>query len=731
MNFHQDDIQRVLDRRHPDPFRVLGRHVDAIGGAVVRVHFPDAREVKIGTGLPMVRLGESDLFVWHGAAAEVPERYTVVWSDYSGVTHELVDPYCFPPQLSDFDLHLLAQGRHWHSYRLLGANCRVVDGVAGTLFGLWAPTAVSISVVGNFNNWDGRCHPMRSRGQSGVWELFIPQVSAGDLYKFEVCPQSGDLLPLKIDPYGRGFELRPQTASVVVDESDFHWGDASWIARRRASDWRHQPISIYEVHLGTWRRPAVETGSASFANYRDIGKQLVPYVVSMGFTHIELLPITEHPLDASWGYQTTGYFAPTSRHGTADDFRWFVDLCHARGLGVILDWVPAHFPRDEHALAQFNGSPLYEYADSRKAELRDWGTLMFNYARNEVRNFLLSSAMYWLEEFHLDGLRVDAVASMLYLDYSKGDGEWLPNHHGGRENLEAIEFLRELNTVTQGQHPGVMIIAEDSTAWPMVTKPSWVGGLGFSMKWNLGWMHDSLDYLSMDPVYRSFNHDRLTFGLTYAFSENYVLPLSHDEVVHGKGSLLGRMRGDDWQRFASLRLLFTYMWTYPGKKLLFMGGEFGQQREWDHDGFLDWHLLEDSRHSGVARLVSDLNELYRNSPALCALEFSEQGFQWIDCHDTVHSVLSLLRLGEDDIVVVALNFTPVPRFQYRIGVPQEGYYTEVFNSDSAHYGGTDVGNLGGIPATSVGWMGKPCSMEITLPPLAGVVFRWSPERTDY
>ena len=578
-------------------------------------------------------------------------------------------------------------------------------------------------MVGDFNDWETNRHPLHNRGQSGVWELFVPQVTAGALYKFAVSPAGGGPPQLKIDPYGRAFERRPQTAAVVVGESDFSWRDAAWMARRTALDWQHEPLSIYEVHLGTWENLAGHHDDSGFANYREIAEHLVPYVAGLGFTHIELMPVTEHPLDASWGYQATGYFAPTSRHGSADDFRWLVDVCHDQGIGVILDWVPAHFPRDAHALARFDGTALYEYADPRTAEQRDWGTLMFNYARHEVRNFLLSSAMFWLEEFHLDGLRVDAVASMLYLDYSKNAGEWVPNHLGGRENLEAIEFLRDLNTVTQGQHPGTMIIAEDSTAWPMVTKPAWVGGLGFSMKWNLGWMHDSLDYLSMDPVYRTFNHDRLTFGLTYIFSENYVLPLSHDEVVHGKGSLLARMPGDDWQRFASLRLLFTYMWTYPGKKLLFMGGEFGQQREWDHDGFLDWHLLEEPRHRGIQRLVGDLNQLYRTCRALFVYDFAEQGFQWIDCHDNAQSVISLLRLADDDVVVVALNFTPVPRHRYRIGVPREGCYMEVFNSDSAHYGGTDVGNLGGVSATSRAWMDKPFSIEITLPPLAGVVFR--------
>jgi 1,4-alpha-glucan branching enzyme len=560
---------------------------------------------------------------------------------------------------------------------------------------------------------------MRSRGNSGIWELFIPGITTGALYKYELRHRNTGSIHLKTDPYGQQFEARPQTASVVADPAPHAWQDQHWIEQRRSMDWLHQPVSIYEVHLGSWR-----TGPhGEFLGYRELAHRLVPYVQDLGFTHIELLPVTEHPLDASWGYQTTGYYAPTSRYGSPEDFRYFVEHCHRHGIGVILDWAPGHFPKDAHGLARFDGSALYEHEDPRRGEHRDWGTLIFNYGRNEVRNFLISSALYWMEEFHIDGLRVDAVASMLYLDYSRNPGDWTPNIHGGNENLEAIDFLRRLNQLTHELHPGTLMLAEESTAWPMVSRPTWLGGLGFSMKWNMGWMNDTLAYMSKDPVYRKYSHDMLTFSQLYAFTENFVLPFSHDEVVHGKQSMLNKMPGDEWQRFANLRLLYVYMYTHPGKKLLFMGCEFGQGREWDHSVQLDWYVLEYAHHQGVQKLVRDLNRLYRESAALHQFDFEGRGFEWIDCHDSSQSVLTYLRRGEHDSLVVALNFTPVLRRDYRIGVPFPGVYREVLNSDSEYYAGSNQGNGSGIYAEPIPWMGRPHSIIITLPPLAGVVLK--------
>jgi 1,4-alpha-glucan branching enzyme len=634
--------------------------------------------------------------------------------------HEHWDPYCLPPQLSDYDLHLFAEGRHHHIYRVLGAHPHAVDDIDGVLFSVWAPSAERVSVIGDFNRWDGRAHPMRVRGGTGVWELFIPGLGPEALYKFEIRNRNTGQVLVKSDPYGQHFELRPSTASRVAKVSDYHWQDQSWLDQRRDGDWLHRPMSIYEVHLGSWRRD--EQGR--FLSYRELAEQLVEYVGRMGFTHIELLPVTEHPYDASWGYQTTGYYAPTSRFGEPDDFRYFVDLCHRNDIGVLLDWAPGHFPKDPHGLARFDGSALYEHEDPRLGEHRDWGTLIFNYDRNEVRNFLVSSAMYWVQEFHIDGLRVDAVASMLYLDYSRTEGDWLPNKFGGNENLGALDFLRQLNSFVQGAEPGVLIIAEESTAWPQVTRPPELGGLGFAMKWNMGWMHDTLEYFKKDPIHRHYHHDQLTFGLLYAFTENFVLPFSHDEVVHGKRSLLYRMPGDEWQRFANLRLLYTYMWMYPGKKLLFMGCEFGQGDEWNDATQLDWYVLEYPKHRGVQQLVADLNALYRDSSALYGFDFEWQGFEWVDCHDSAQSVLAFLRKSDDEIVIVVLNFTPVVREGYRIGVPEPGRYEEIMNSDSEFYGGSNVGNgANPIWTEEISWMGRPHSIEIDLPPLAGIVLR--------
>ncbi len=712
------EVRRVLEARHHDPFTLLGKHWHA-AGAVVRTHLPGAASVEIADGgLIMKRLSGTDWFEWTGRRDAVPERYRLSWVDRHGTRHTAHDPYCFPPQLSDFDLHLFSEGRHGHAYRFMGAHHHTADGIPGVRFATWAPNAERVSVVGDFNDWDGRCHPMRVRGGGGVWELFIPELQAGALYKFEVRNRATGAIHLKADPYAQHFEVRPSTASIVDGADPYAWQDGEWLERRQHHNWLHEPLSVYEVHLGSWQREL----KGGFLDYRQLAERLVAYVTATGFTHIELLPITEHPLDDSWGYQTVGYFAPTSRFGTPADFRYFVDYCHRHGIGVLLDWVPAHFPKDAHGLARFDGSALYEHEDPRRGEHRDWGTLIYNFGRNEVRSFLLSSALYWLEEFHLDGLRVDAVASMLYLDYSRNANGWVPNIYGGNENLEAIDFLRELNRVTHSQVPGSLMIAEESTAWPQVTRPTWLGGLGFSMKWNMGWMHDTLLYMSKDPIHRHYHHDQLTFGLLYAFSENFLLPFSHDEVVHGKRSILDKMPGDPWQRFANVRLLYTYLFTYPGKKLLFMGNEFAQGREWNHATALDWDLLDVPQHRGVRDLVGDLNRLYRYQPALHHHDFDDRGFEWVDCHDSAQSTLSYLRKEGEEIMIVVLNFTPVPRMAYRIGVPRPGYYREVLNSDSTYYGGSNIGN-GGVIADAVPWMGRPYSLLLTLPPLAGIVLK--------
>jgi 1,4-alpha-glucan branching enzyme len=713
----------ILDGRHHDPFEVLGCHRQGAQWQICAL-LPGAAQAQVVLGghrEDMQRQPGTDLFTFRLTQRAAP-RYQLRWRPGQGEWRQLDDPYRFGPTIGDLDLHLFGEGKHEHIYRVLGAHCCEHEGVSGVRFATWAPNALRLSVVGDFNQWHGLAHPMRARGLSGVWELFIPGLEAGEKYKFELCDASGDL-HLKADPYGNRFEMRPATASVVCAPSEFQWSDQQWLEQRAQWDWQRAPISIYEFHPSSWRRD--EAGN--FLNFKDMAVQLADYVTQLGFTHVELMPIMEHPLDDSWGYQTTGYFAPTQRFGSPDDFRYFVDYLHQRGIGVVLDWVPAHFPRDAHALARFDGTALYEHEDPRRGEHTDWGTLIFNYGRNEVKNFLLASANYWLEEFHLDGLRVDAVASMLYLDYSRKAGEWEPNCHGGRENLEAIDFLRELNTLTHGRHPGTLTIAEESTAWPQVTRPTWVGGLGFSMKWNMGWMHDSLDYMQHEPVYRQYHHDQLTFGLMYAFTENFLLPFSHDEVVHGKSSLLGKMPGDQWQRFANLRLLYTYMYTYPGAKLLFMGCELGEPGEWQHHGQLSWDLLEAAPHRGLWQLVGDLNRLYRSEPSLHRNAFTPEGFEWIDCHDSTQSVLSFLRWDGEDFHVVILNFTPVVRHNYRIGVPRAGSYREVLNSDSRFYAGSDVGNDFPIRSQPIAWMGKRDSVALTLPPLGALVLKHAGE----
>jgi len=713
----QADMERVAHATHHDPACILGR-LPGNPNKQILFYSPDTLELSLSDiNTTIERIPNSDFFIYQGDLDALPEHYLLHRVDQQKNSHDYYDPYSFAPQISDYDLHLFAEGRHFHIYNTLGAHKKEIDDISGVLFATWAPSAERVSIVGDFNGWDGRCHPMMSRGGNGIWELFIPGLDNNALYKFEIRNRdSGEILS-KTDPYAQQMEMRPRTASVISEKSSFQWQDEQWLTQRKTYDWLHAAMSIYECHLGSWQRDEHN----QFLNYRELAHRLVDYVKETGFTHIELMPITEHPLDASWGYQTTGYFAPTRRFGTADDFRYFVDHCHRHGIGVLLDWVPAHFPKDEHGLARFDGSALYEHEDPRRGEHRDWGTLIYNYGRNEVKNFLIANALFWIEEFHIDGLRVDAVASMLYLDYSREAHDWIPNQHGGNENLEAIAFMRELNSATHECHPGSIIMAEESTAWPQVTRPVDIGGLGFSMKWNMGWMHDSLTYMSKDPIHRHYHHDKLTFGLLYLFTENFILPFSHDEVVHGKGSMLNKMPGDEWQRFANLRLLYTYMFTYPGKKLLFMGCEFGQPSEWNHDTGLEWDVLQHPLHSGTKKLVSDLNRLYIKQPALHHYDFDHDGFEWISCNDTDQSVLAYLRKNETETIIVILNFTPVVRHGYRVGVPITGEYQVLFNSDSHHYAGSNAGSDAAIIADNNGWMERPASLTLDLPPLAALV----------
>ncbi|MBI2314268.1 MAG: 1,4-alpha-glucan branching protein GlgB [Betaproteobacteria bacterium] len=711
--------ERLLAGRLHDPFGFLGLHRDG-AGYVLRAFHPRASEIWVQCSDGWQALAKSlpgGLYEWRGAAPPAtPCRLRVHEGERAW---EVVDPYGIAPRISDHDLYLFNEGRLTQAYRTLGPHPMQIDGITGVRFAVWAPNAERVSVVGDFNGWDGRIHPMSVHGSSGVWELFLPGLAPDSLYKYEIRNRDSGAVFVKTDPYAQAFELRPGTAARVTEPSAHRWQDGAWMSRRARCDWLHAPMNVYEVHAGSWMRHP----DGRFYTYRELAEHLIPYVKDMGFTHVELLPVSEHPLDESWGYQTTGYFAVTSRYGSADDFRALVDACHRADLGVILDWVPAHFPGDAFALAHFDGTALYEHEDPRLGKHQDWGTHIFNYGRNEVKGFLLASAHYWLSEFHLDGLRVDAVASLLYLDYSRKEGEWLPNRYGGRENLEAIDFLHALNVMVHEQFPGVLTLAEESTAWPAVSRPVYLGGLGFSMKWNMGWMNDTLSYMHHDPVHRRFHHNELTFGQLYAYTENFVLPLSHDEVVHGKGSLLSKMPGDAWQKFANLRLLFAYQMTQPGKKLNFMGNEFGQGAEWRVEWELDWWQLSIGWHRGMQTLLRDLNRLYRTLPALHELDFSQDGFAWIDCHDADQSVLSYLRRARDgSFAVVALNFTPVPRHGYLIGVPDSGAYREIFNSDSQYYGGGDVGNGGILPTNGKPWMGLPDSLTITLPPLAGVIF---------
>lgn len=722
-------IHALLSGSHNNPFEILGPRevVDGPRKAIaVRAFWPQAPQAWLvdtrNQLRPMRRIHPGGLFEAICLPEELGRRHyqlRVVTNDGRILT--MHDPYAFEPLLTDFDRYLFGRGCHLEIYRKLGAQVRTIDGVTGVNFAVWAPNAQAVSVIGDFNDWDGRCHPLRKHESSGIWELFVPAARPGHKYKFRIKACDGSVSD-RSDPYGFTAEMPPCTASIVAQLEGFPWQDAEWMEARRHQP-LDRPISIYEVHLGSWRQAPDRLHG--WMNYRELAHQLVAYCQQMGYTHIELLPVSEHPFTGSWGYQTIGYYSVTSRYGTPHDFMYFVDYCHRHGIGVIIDWVPAHFPRDGHGLRRFDGTALYEHEDPRKGEHPDWGTMIFNYGRNEVRNYLLANALFWADVYHVDGLRVDAVASMLYLDYSRKEGEWVPNRYGGRENLEAIDFLREFNTRIHGQFPGILTIAEESTAWGGVSRPVDWGGLGFSMKWNMGWMNDTLRYMRHDPIHRRYHHNELTFSLIYAFSENFVLPLSHDEVVHGKRSLLDQMPGDLWQKFANLRLLYGYMWTHPGKKLLFMGSDIGQWREWAYDSQVSWELLQWDTHQGVQRLVADLNRLYRSEPALHERDFDGSGFEWIDCHNYNDSVLVYMRKACDpnDFLVICANFTPVVRHGYRVGVPRGGFYREILNTDSTYYGGSNVGNFPGVMASSEGHHLRPFSLSVVLPPLAVVIFK--------
>ncbi|MGH3383337.1 MAG: 1,4-alpha-glucan branching protein GlgB [Nocardioidaceae bacterium] len=712
------DLQRLVDGSLHDPHSVLGPHL--VGKHIeVRVLRPLAKAVTVVTADERVALRHEHGGVWHGtlAATSVPDYRLEV--DYDGSTVKTDDPYRFLPTLGEIDLHLISEGRHEQLWQVLGAHERRYDTpqgpVDGTSFAVWAPNATGIRLAGEFNSWDATAHPMRSLGSSGVWELFVPDVGSGARYKFVVCGADG-VWREKADPMARYAEAAPANASVVFT-STYTWGDDEWLDERRGRVAHESPMSVYELHLGSWRRG--ET-------YRELADSLVAYVTDLGFTHVELLPVMEHPYGGSWGYQVTSYFAPTSRFGDPDDFRYLVDRLHQAGIGVIVDWVPAHFPKDAWALARFDGSPLYEHADPSRGEHPDWGTLIFDYGRSEVRNFLVANAIYWLEEFHIDGLRVDAVASMLYLDYSREPGEWTPNVHGGRENLEAVAFVQEMNATCYKRVPGIVTIAEESTSWPGVTRPTHLGGLGFGLKWNMGWMHDSLGYVANDPVYRQFHHHQMTFSMMYAYSENYVLPISHDEVVHGKGSLLRKMPGDRWQQLANLRAYLAYMWAHPGKQLLFMGAEFGQESEWSEERGLDWWLMDHVDHAGVHTLVRDLNTAYRASPAVWSKDQDPSGFAWIDANDAEGNVFSFVRSDADAPQVACIsNFSAVPHDHYRLGLPRAGRWDEVINTDAETYFGSGVGNLGAVEAVDEPWHGRPASATLRLPPLGTVWLRYA------
>jgi 1,4-alpha-glucan branching enzyme len=738
------DLGRLVDGHLENPSSILGPHVIDYRGSkatAVRSFLPEAQAawvVEYGTGdrRPMRKLHPAGFFeaicglpvdetsIGHndGGSSTTHPKYRIQMADKTGKLTDIQDPYAVPSILSEFDRYLLGEGKHHRIFDSLGAQLRTVNDTDGVNFAVWAPNARIVQVVGDFNGWDGRSHVAKLDRSVGIWELFVPGAKAGQKYKFRILDINGHWID-KTDPVGFAAELPPLTASIITDLERHQWNDDQWMKRRAATDPMHAPMNVYECHLGSWQKGPGRTHG--WLDYRDLAHRLVDYCHRMNFTHVELLPVTEHPFTGSWGYQTVGYFAPTSRHGSPEDFMYFVDYLHQNNVGVLVDWVPAHFPKDGHGLRRFDGSALYEHEDPRQGEHPDWGTMIFNFGRNEVRNFLVANAMFWLEKYHIDGLRVDAVASMLYLDYSREDGDWIPNQYGGRENLEAIEFLREFNVAVHENHPGAVTIAEESTAWPGVSRPIYDGGLGFTYKWNMGWMNDTLAYMQREPVHRGHHQNDLTFSMIYAFTENFMLPLSHDEVVHGKGSLISQMPGDMWQKFANLRLLYSYMWMHPGKKLLFMGGELAQWNEWNEDDGPDWLLLDFETHRGIQNLVSDLNKLVVTYPALHELDFSHEGFEWVDCMNWQESTLVFLRKGKTgtDPILICCNFTPVVRPGYRVGVPESGFWKEIFNSDSERYGGGNVGNYPGRKSTGQGHHGRPDSISVDMPPLGVTIFR--------
>ncbi len=723
------DFETLIAGDHSDPHTLLGFHPTPDGGSVVfRSYHPDASGCQLlidGKDAPrsMSQVHNGGIFEVKVATDELPGHYAYSYRFMfeDGNDWERRDPYRFLPTLGEMDLYYAGEGRHWRLYDKMGAHIQEIDGIRGVSFAVWAPNARRVSVIGEFCRWDGRLCPMRRMGSSGIWELFVPGLDCGDLYKFEIKAADGTL-QLKLDPFAFRTELRPRTAGIVWRRGQYQWNDDKWLDRRPERDWLREAIAVYEVHLGSWMRSPDD--AEDYLGYRDLAPKLVDHCKRYGFNFVEFMPLSEYPFDGSWGYQVTGYFAPTSRYGSPDDFKYMVDLLHQAGIGVIIDWVPAHFPKDDHGLRRFDGTALYEHEDPRKGEHMDWGTLIFNFGRHEVSNFLITSALYWIDEFHIDGLRVDAVASMLYLDYSRKEGEWVPNEFGGRENLEAIDFLRRLNEELHGQFPGAFTVAEESTAFGGVSRPVYAGGLGFTFKWNMGWMNDTLTYFQKDPIHRAHHQNDLTFSMIYQYSENFVLPISHDEVVHGKGSLLARMPGDDWQKFANYRTFLSYMWTHPGKKLLFMGCEFAQGREWDHNRSLDWHEAGDDAHAGVEKLLEDLGRLYHSEPALWRYDHEPRGFTWIDCSDWQSSVIAYLRWSDDaDHLVVVCNFTAVARPDYRIGVPWPCFYKEVLNTDSAIYGGSNTGNRGGVKADHWAMHGHYHSVNLVLPPMSCIVLK--------
>jgi 1,4-alpha-glucan branching enzyme len=751
-----DQVQKIVANQHQDPFDILGPHpIDRPGEPawVIRAYLPNAESAAVicpgrRSEYPMENAHHPHFFECVLEGSEPPTYQLRIHE--AGHERVMYDPYAYrSPLLTEYDRYLFAEGTHHRIYEKLGAHLTTVEGVSGVYFAVWAPNARNVSVIGDFNYWDGRKHQMR-KGSTGIWDLFIPELGAGASYKYEIKNPEGHIYE-KSDPYGFYQEVRPKTASIVTDLDAHVWADDAWMEHRRSSDPLTQPISVYEMHLGSWMHAATdnppelengETGTsvtvselkpfARFLTYRELADRLIPYVKDLGFTHIEMLPVAEHPFDGSWGYQVTGYYACTSRYGTPQDFMYFVDRCHQNGIGVIVDWVPAHFPKDGHGLPFFDGTHLYEHADSRKGEHKEWGTLIFNYSRNEVKNFMLANALFWFDKYHIDGIRVDAVASMLYLDYNRDPGTWVTNEYGGRENIEAADFLRQLNNAIFDYFPGVLTIAEESTTWPMVSWPTYVGGLGFNLKWNMGWMHDMLDYFHMDPWFRQFHQNNVTFSIMYAFTENFMLALSHDEVVHGKSNIIGKIPGDTWQKMANIRCLYGFMFTHPGKKTLFMGMEFGQWSEWNVWGDLEWHLLEHEPHQQLKCFMADLNQVYRSEPALYTQDFSNSGFEWVDCSDNRHSVISFLRWAKDsgELTLTVCNFTPQPHSHYRVGVPEAGFYVELLNSDARKYGGSNMGNLGGKWTEEWSFHNRPYSLDLCLPPLATMVFKLDRQKSQ-